>query len=130
MDNDVLQSSKGIPMNRKTLAAALVLVAAAGSALADDITIDSTSFVSTRSRAEVLAELQQFKAAGVNPWSQSFDQLKSFKSAKTRAQVTADYVDSREQTAATTGEDSGAAWLAANKPAAVPVLAGQPVNAQ
>jgi hypothetical protein len=117
-------------MNRKTLAAALVLVAAAGSALADDITVDNTPFTSTRSRAEVLAELQQFKASGVNPWAQNFDQLKSFTSAKTRAQVTADYLASRELTAATTGEDSGAAWLAANKPVAAPLLAGHPVNAQ
>jgi hypothetical protein len=130
MDNDVLPTAKGILMNRKSLLAALVLVASAGSALADDITIDNTPFVSTRTRAEVLAELQQFKASGVNPWSQNFDQLKAFRSATTRAQVSAEYLASREQTAATTGEDSGATWLAARKPAAAPVLAGQPVNAQ
>ena len=46
------------------------------------------------------------------------------------AQVTADYQAAREQTAAATGEDSGSAWLAAHPPAAAPVLAGQPVNAQ
>jgi hypothetical protein len=44
--------------------------------------------------------------------------------------VTAEYLGSREQTAATTGEDSGAAWLAAHQPSAAPVLAGTPVNAQ
>ncbi len=118
-------------MNRKTLAAALVLVASAGSALADDITVDTTPFVSAKSRAQVQAELQQFRAAGVNPWSQSYNPLKSFTSGKTRAQVSAEYIQARDVVAATTGEDSGAAFLAQRAPAAVaPVLAGQPVNAQ
>ena len=117
-------------MNRKSLAAALVLVASAGAALADDITIDPTPFTSTRSRAEVQAELQQFRAA-VNPWAQDYNPLQSFTSSKTRAQVTAEYIGSRDEVAATTGEDSGAAWLAQHAPAApAPVLAGQPVNAQ
>lgn len=119
-------------MNRKTLAAALVLAASAGSALADDITIDSKPFVSTKSRAEVQAELQQFQRAGVNPWAQDYNPLQSFTGTKTRAQVSAAYIQSRNEVAATTGEDSGAAWLAQRAPAAAtaPVLAGQPVNAQ
>ncbi|NNU45118.1 DUF4148 domain-containing protein [Ramlibacter montanisoli] len=118
-------------MNRKSLAAALVLIASAGSVLADDITIDNTPFTSAKSRAEVQAELQQFRSAGVNPWAQDFNPLQSFTGSKTRAQVTAEYIQSREAVAATTGEDSGAAWLAQRAPAApAPVLAGQPVNAQ
>ena len=45
--------------------------------------------------------------------------------------MTAEYIQSREAVAATTGEDSGAAWLAQRAPAAAaPVLAGHPVNAQ
>jgi hypothetical protein len=118
-------------MNRKTFAAALVLIASAGSALADDITIDNTRFVSGKSRAEVQAELQQFQRAGVNPWAQDYNPLQSFASGKSRAEVTAEYLASRNEVAALTGEDSGASWLAARAPAAVaPVLAGQPVNAQ
>jgi hypothetical protein len=118
-------------MNRKTFAATLVLIAAAGSALADDITIDSTRFVSGKSRAEVQAELQQFQRAGVNPWAQDYNPLQSFASGKTRAQVSAGYIAARNEVAALNGEDSGAAWLAARAPAvAAPVLAGQPVNAQ
>ena len=118
-------------MNRKSLAAALVLIASAGSVLADDITIDNTPFTSAKSRAEVQAELQQFRGAGVNPWAQDYNPLQSFTGSKTRAQVTAEYIQSREAVAATTGEDSGAAWLAQRAPAAAaPVLAGQPVNAQ
>ena len=118
-------------MNRKTFAAALVLIASAGSALADDITIDSTRFVSGKSRAEVQAELQQFQRAGVDPWAQDYNPLQSFASGKSRAQVTAEYLASRSEVAALAGEDSGATWLAARAPAvAAPVLAGQPVNAQ
>ena len=118
-------------MNRKSLAAALVLIVSAGSVLADDITIDTNPFTSTRSRAEVQADLQQFRSAGVNPWAQDYNPLQSFTGSKTRAQVTAEYIRSREAVAATTGEDSGAAWLAQRAPAAAAsVQAGQPVNAQ
>ena len=118
-------------MNRKSLAAALVLMASAGSVLADDITVDSQPFVSGKSRAEVQAELQQVRASGVNPWSQDFDPLKSFASSKTRAQVSAEYLASRNEVAALGGEDSGAAWLAARPVAPNDrLLAGQPVNAQ
>lgn len=118
-------------MNR-TIATALIAIAAASSAFADDITIDSQPFTSTKTRAQVQAELQQYQQAGVNPWSQSYNPLKSFQSTKTRAEVKADYLKSRAETAALTGEDSGSAYLSANARTAVaaPVLAGQPVNAQ
>ena len=117
-------------MIRKTFAAALIAALSAGAAFADDITVESTPFVSSKSRAEVQAELQQFQRSGVNPWAQHYDQLKSFRSAKTRADVTAEYVASRDEVSARTGEDSGAAWLAARPQGAAPVVAGQPVNAQ
>jgi hypothetical protein len=127
----VLPSSKEATMNRKTFAAALVLLASAGSALADDITIATTSFVSSKSRAEVQAELQQFQRAGVDPWAQDYNPLQSFASGKSRAEVAAEYRASRNEVTALTSEDSGATWLAARTPAAAaPVLAGQPVNAQ
>ena len=42
-------------MNRKSLIA-LAIVAASGAAFADDITVDTTPFVSTATRAEVCAE--------------------------------------------------------------------------
>jgi hypothetical protein len=118
-------------MNRKSLTAALVLFAAAGSALADDITIDTTPFVSSKTRSEVLAELQQYRAAGVNPWAQGYNPLKSFRSGTTRAQVTAEFLASRDEVAASNSEDGGAAWRSAHAPlASGPVLAGDPVNAQ
>jgi hypothetical protein len=99
-------------MNRN-LAAALIAVAAASSALADDITVDTTPFVSSRSRAEVQAELQQSRQSGVDVWAQDYDQLAAFHSSKSRAEVTAEYLQSRDQAAALVAEDSGSAWLSA-----------------
>ena len=116
-------------MNR-TLFAAIALVAAS-SAFAESPLANTTPFTGSKSRAEVQAELQQYKASGVNPWSQSYNPLRGFQSSKTRAQVTAEYVQSRDETAALTGEDSGSAYLSARTPSvAAPILAGQPVNAQ
>ena len=106
-----------INMNRN-IASALVLaaVAAAGNAFADDITLETTPFVSSRSRAEAQAQLAQFKRSGVNPWSTSYNPLRSFQSTSTRAQVVGEYLDSRNQVSAMTGEDSGSAYLARARP--------------
>jgi len=117
-------------MNR-TIATALIAFSAAGAAFADDITIDDSRFTSTRSTADVQAELKQFKQAGVNPWSQGYNPLKDFRSTKTRAQVTAEYLNARDRVAAFTAEDSGSAYLAARtRDAGSATLAGQPANAQ
>lgn len=119
-------------MNRYLAVSLLALAAAAASpAFADDITVDTTPFVSTRSRAEVQAELAAFRKAGVNPWSQAYNPLKTFTSRTTRAQVTGEYLQSRDEVDALTAEDSGSFFLSQRVPTgAVRVLAGQPVNAQ
>ena len=78
-------------MNRN-IAIALVLAAAAGTSFADDITVDTTPFASTATRAEVQAELQGFKQSGVNPWSNRYNPLAQFSSQRTRAAVTAEYI--------------------------------------
>jgi ABC-type tungstate transport system permease subunit len=64
-------------MNRNIASAIVIALAsvAAGNAMADDITIDTTPFTSTKSRAEVLADLAQYKQAGVNPWSTSYNPM-------------------------------------------------------
>jgi hypothetical protein len=114
----------------RTLIATLALVAAS-SAFAESPLVDVQPFAASAARAEVQAELQQYTAAGVNPWSKGYDQLRGFQGARTRAQVTAEFLQSRGATAAFTSEDSGSAWLSARTPAAAaPVVAGQPVNAQ
>lgn len=109
-------------MNRTLIASTLALACAAtmGAARADDITIDPHPFVSTRTAAEVQHELQQYKAAGVNPWASSYNPLAGFRSSKTRAQVTAEFLAARAEVSALGGEDSGSAYLTAHARRAAP----------
>jgi hypothetical protein len=51
-------------MNAKQLFAASFIALAASAAMADDITVDATRFVSQKSRAEVNAEVQQARNQG------------------------------------------------------------------
>src|SRR4051812_22701191 len=92
---------------------AISSIAFGGAALAETPNaVAEKAFVSTKARAEVQAELAQYKQEGVNPWSTSYNPLKGFKSAASRDQVTAEYIAARNEVAAFNGEDSGAAYLA------------------
>jgi hypothetical protein len=86
---------------------ALLSLAAAGVAFADDITPDSTASVpSLKTRAQVQAELQQARANGsIKVWSTSYNPLTVAKTERTRAEVRAER-DSRFDVAMY-GEDSG-----------------------
>lgn len=118
-------------MNRKTLIVLAIAAVSAGTALADDITIDNSRFESTATRAQVQGELAAYKKAGVNPWSNRYNPLAQFRSQRSRADVTAEYLGSRERVAAFTGEDSGSRFLAANRTQRTSeTVAGRPVNAQ
>lgn len=99
-------------MNRHFALALVIASAAAGNAFADDITVDPVQFTSSISRAEVQAELDQFRQSGANPWAKSHDQLAGLRSERTRAEVTADYLAERARVAAMGGEDSGSMYLA------------------
>lgn len=104
-------------MNTRLLAAAALVIAATGNAWADDITIDTTPFVSQKSRAEVQAELKEYQRAGINPWSTQYNPARHAKTLKSRADVVAEAragVASGE-IAAATGEDSGALLAQAGK---------------
>lgn len=93
-----------------TVAAAAAATAMMSSvALADDITIDPTPPPSEKSRAEVRAEL---KKRGPNPWSITYDPIAQMKGTRTRQEVRDEYIASRDQVQAFTGEDSGSAYLA------------------
>jgi len=112
-----------------------ILSFAAFAAHADDADLSGQfahSAAGTQTRAQVEAQLTEYRQAGVNPWSTSYNPLKSFKSERSRAQVQAEYIASRDAVTAMAAEDSGSAYLAARKPAtdASHQLAGQPVNAQ
>ncbi len=92
----------------------------------------ATSVGNQAERSAVQAQYQQYRKEGVNPWSASYSPLKSFRGERTRTEVQAEYLASRNAVAAFTGEDSGSAYLAARK---LPVdasrqLAGTPVNPQ
>jgi uncharacterized protein DUF4148 len=101
-------------MNRTLIASVLAITAGFTSvAFADDITVDPHPFVGSLTRGEVQAQLQQYKAAGVNPWSTSYNPLARFQSSRTRAEVTAEFLQARDEVAALGGEDSGSSWLAA-----------------
>ena len=104
-------------MNTKSLIAAALAFAAAG-AFAQTPNLYGAEggaqdqFVPAKTRADVQAELAQYKREGVNPWSTQYNPLASFKSTASRADVTAAYIASRDEVAALNGEDSGAASLA------------------
>jgi hypothetical protein len=123
-------------MNRNRLAIAALLSLAAVAAQADDMDRSGQFATATSGQAtsaEVAAQFADYRKAGVNPWSTSYNPLKSFQSQKTRQQVTAEYLASRDAVSAMTAEDSGSAYLAAQRPVtdAPRQLAGQPIrNAQ
>jgi hypothetical protein len=98
-------------MNRIIVSALVAASAAfAGHAFADDIT-PSEPFVSTADRAQVQAGVTQARTVS-NPWSIAYNPLASFQSSRTRAEVRAEYIASRDDVAALNGEDSGAFALA------------------
>lgn len=105
-------------MNRHlALAFAALATAAAGHVLADDITIETAPFVSTMSRAEVIADLQRTRSAGIDPWADEYNPLMHFQSGKTRAEVIAEFMAERAAVAALNSEDSGSVYLARREPA-------------
>jgi len=107
--------SSVIAFSSSAVAATLAAMAMAGSARADDITIDNTPFVSSKTRDEVKAEFMsqrgQYSSAGYE-WAMQHNTQQPFVSTTTRAQVTAEYIASRDQVHAMDSEDSGSASLA------------------
>jgi hypothetical protein len=111
-------------MNRKlasvltvtTTAAALFAVAAiaSGNAYADDITIDPTPFVSSKSRAEVRAEFlgQSALERNASEWSMQLNQPAQPNSAYTREAAQAEYIASRDEVNARNSEDGGSSYFA------------------
>ena len=134
---DATNPHESTTMNRnfRLLTATFVASALAysGSAHSDDITFDRSPFVSSVSRAQVRAELEAFKESGINPWSLHYDLLAHFKSSKTRAQVTAEYLSERDAIASMNGEDSGSRYLSEHRhiaPAPVHLAIDRPSGEQ
>jgi hypothetical protein len=97
-------------MNRNYAFAIILATAAAGNVFAGDgeITREPAPFVSTASRAQVQAELKEFRQSGVDTTSYEWNPLSQFRSDKTRADVRAEYIAGRQQVAAMNEEASGA----------------------
>lgn len=115
---------KGNNMTRKlatalaiatTAAAAAAFAAiASGKAYADDITVDKTPFVSSKSRAEVRAELMgqsELLRYSANEWAMQNNRVPQVKSDYPSEQAKAEYKASRQYVGALTGEDSGSAYF-------------------
>lgn len=113
-------------MNQRT-ASALAFAATAGAIVctaviasgkayaAGDITVDDTVFVSSRTRAEVRAEVLQHPelvTAAANEWVMQHNQASTLASGYTREQARLDYQMAREEVMAITSEDSGSAYFA------------------
>jgi len=99
---------------QRIIITAVLAATCAGAALAETPNaVPEAPFVSTKTRAEVRAELAAYKSAGVNPWSISYDPLRDFRSTTSREAVAAEYLATREQMNAVTSEDSGSEWLRA-----------------
>jgi hypothetical protein len=112
---------KGSTMNARFALTSLVLAASfAGSAYAESPLEVTDNFTSSRSRAEVQAELAAYKKAGVNPWAMSYNPLRSFRSTTTPEAVRAEFLASREQVRELNGEDSGSSYLAQGRLPGVP----------
>jgi len=125
-------------MNRNHLAIAAALSLAAFAAQADDMDLSgqyaaTVPASSATTRADVQQQLAQYKKTGVNTFAIGYNPVNAFKGQKTRAQVTAEFLDARNTVNAMTAEDSGSAYLSARRSTvdASRQLAGQPErNAQ
>lgn len=116
-------------------AAIAVAVAALGpgNAYADDITIDTTPFVSSKTRAEVRAEFmgqRPLATADATEWAMQHNEVPHMTSGYTSQQARAEFIASRREVSALTGEDSGSMYLARmSKPAGADmVVAGASVR--
>jgi hypothetical protein len=95
---------------RFAIAVVLATSAAAITAFADDITMDPARSTSSASYSAVMSDAEL--------WEQEYNLLIGLTSpARTRAEVTAEYVAARDQVAAFNGEDSGSSYLAQQGPA-------------
>lgn len=113
--NPAMASALGVA----TAATAAALVIASGDALADDITVDNTPFVSSASRAEVRSELLQ-RSGRSRPdsteWARQYNQQSPYKSSITPAQARADYISARREVSERYGEDSGSNYYYIKRP--------------
>lgn len=98
-----------------TAAVTFTLAAMApGDAYADDISVDTAQFSSSRTRADIRAELLSQPAIlqmSANELALQSNYLPPIRSVATREQVRSEYKASRHDVAELLGEDSGSSYL-------------------
>ena len=99
-------------MNRKIALTLVLASVAAGSAFAESPMTEPWTFKATMTRAQLQAELQQYRQSGIDMYADSYDHLHGFRSTRTRAEVTAEYISERDLVSALNGEDSGSRYFA------------------
>jgi len=99
-----------------TAAVSVTLAAIApGDAYADDISLDTQQFISSKTRADIRAELLSQPASvkmNASELAMQDNYLPPIKSVATREQVRAEYKASRDEVNRLLGEDSGSSYLA------------------
>jgi hypothetical protein len=99
-----------------TVAAVFAVAAiASGNAYADDITIDSTPFVSSKTRDEVRGEVvgrSELLRTSSSEWAMQLNPALRPNSAYTSAEAKAEYIAARREVNALNAEDSGSSYLA------------------
>jgi hypothetical protein len=123
-------------MNRNLTSAIATGITVAMGLLASAIIGSSTvyadedpSFVSTRTRAEVTADLKTPWPGG-NPWSGSYNMFQ-VRGTATSAQLQGEYILTRDKVGAFHGEDSGSEYMMKAQGSAVPgsaVILGGPAR--
>jgi len=102
-----------------TAAVVCAAVMASSSAYAESpLAVQATPFVSSRTRADVRAELMGQRAvitAAGGEWAQQHNQVPQLNSGYTTAQAKAEYLAARREVMALTSEDSGSSYLASQR---------------
>jgi len=111
--------------------AATTIVFTPTDALADDITMDTTKFVSTASRDDVRAIVKAeptLVLQAASEWALQDNQASRVKSNYTGAQARAAYIIERREVAALNAEDSGSnsPWVLKARPADTATMGGPP----
>jgi hypothetical protein len=94
-------------MNAKTLIAAATLLTSAGAVFAGDVNpfVEHSTFVSTRTRAEVIAEMQQAAAKGGVARTSEFVEHSNVASTRTRDEARNEAIHANKS--GRTGSDVG-----------------------
>jgi len=125
--NQELASAIGIAAVATLAATSITFMPA--DALADDITMDTTKFVSSASRDEVRAIVKAQPALvlqAATEWALQDNQASRVKSGYTGAQARAAYIIDRHEVAALNAEDSGSnsPWVLKSRPADTATMGG------